>query len=313
MDGSASRVRETPVLSAEEVRKHIERGGIGWVRARHLLGTLPEECVDGRREHNRIVGTPGGNAGEAVLALAATEVTIGSSLNRAQLRDTMQRYLRHFGSFYMHSDHHALQHLTVDLQSDGRFTPFLDGGDPHAVESLVRRPPAKLQEALLSSLLKPENIGCGHLKLMLQHPEEYGVRRDLVEEVLRSVFEAMWREAPIEYVVLDGDHREGAVVNIVFDGALDPEGELPVVSPRVGDAQIFIRHPQAEEFMARNYSQRIGEITGVDGVDPQQFLSNLTSLRQRQLSATLGHLARGKPIYTARVKRDGSITVEAEE
>ena len=71
---------EKRILSPEETKRFIEEGQITWVEAKDLLDATAESCVDGRG-HDGIVGTPGGNAGEFILALTAVEKASGQKLD----------------------------------------------------------------------------------------------------------------------------------------------------------------------------------------------------------------------------------------
>ena len=129
----------------------------------------------------------------------------------------LDAYLDAFGRFYIHSDREALHLLGEHLRADSRFAPLLAADDPDAVERLVRRPPRALERPLLERLDDPEHVGCGHLRSTLLHPEEYGARRELTEALLRAVFVRLWRGDAIDFVVLEGEHREVAVLTVTLD------------------------------------------------------------------------------------------------
>ena len=54
------------------------------------------------------------------------------------------------------------------------------------------RSPGAHADALLPHVLTPDNVGCGHLKLILKHPEQYG------EEVLQ-----LWEHMRRSQIVVD--------------------------------------------------------------------------------------------------------------
>jgi hypothetical protein len=60
-------------------------------------------CVDGRDEHG-VIGTPGGNAGEFLLALTSIERATGKHFPVECMEEVLRGYLDTFGHFYVHSD-----------------------------------------------------------------------------------------------------------------------------------------------------------------------------------------------------------------
>jgi rhodanese-related sulfurtransferase len=70
---------------------------------------------------------------------------------------------------------------------DPRFqAAAIDGREPEDWFEFLRNPPHELWEALLEHLVEPAHIGCGHIRLMLQHGEEYGIRKELILAYLRA-------------------------------------------------------------------------------------------------------------------------------
>eukprot|EP01102_Stenamoeba_stenopodia_P011953 TRINITY_DN3715_c0_g1_i3.p1 TRINITY_DN3715_c0_g1~~TRINITY_DN3715_c0_g1_i3.p1 ORF type:complete len:163 (+),score=32.84 TRINITY_DN3715_c0_g1_i3:166-654(+) len=113
--------------------------------------------------------------------------------------------------FYMHTDSHAVERIHEDF------------GEEIDLSSV----PLEKQERLLEVLLKPENIGCGHIRLLLQHPEEYETPRNLTEMFIRAFFYHMWnKEDPKSKLhvsnleILDGDHKEKAVLQVLFGASM---------------------------------------------------------------------------------------------
>ena len=172
-------------LTRQQVAAHLRApDAIDWVRLARLLHDRPLSCVDGRDEH-AVLGTPGGHAGEYIVLLTVIEALTGKDTNPATLGDSFDRFLDSFGAFYMHTDTHALENLANALAAHPDFADV--GTDLAAVEAFVRSP-GKRADALLPLLVQPDHVGCGHLKLQLLHPDEYGVRKELVELVIAMVF-----------------------------------------------------------------------------------------------------------------------------
>ena len=67
-----------------------------------------------------MIGTPGGDAGEFLLVLAALEQATGTVLDEETVLRTLLANLDNFGVFYMHTDGHAFDTLTESLRADSR-------------------------------------------------------------------------------------------------------------------------------------------------------------------------------------------------
>ncbi len=102
-------------LTNIKIASHIaDDNNVTWVPAEELLADAMKSCVDGRGELG-IVGTPGGNAGEFLLALATLERVSGQPFPLDQLEDFFHKYIDRFGKFYMHGDTHALARMPAEI------------------------------------------------------------------------------------------------------------------------------------------------------------------------------------------------------
>jgi len=282
-------------LTNIEIASHIaDDNNVTWVPAEELLADAMESCVDGRGELG-IVGTPGGNAGEFLLALATLERVSGQPFPLDQLEDFFHKYIDRFGKFYMHGDSHALARMPAEIWEQATTAE----SQARTMGNFLRNPPIDLQPRLLEELLKPDHIGCGHLKLMLTRPDDYGVRPELTLEFMRVFFTALWQGKPLDYVVLEGDHQEGAVVNITINGDFQRQTLIPTITPQVGGSQMFVNHPQAAAFLRQELASGIDSLTSLK-VDPQTFFQAMEELADQQLGHTLQALAKGLPVFEAR-------------
>jgi len=282
-------------LTAPEIASHIaDDKNLAWVPAKELLADTMESCVDGRGELG-IVGTPGGNAGEFLLALGTLERVTGQAFDLDQMPSYFDAYLARFGRFYMHGDTHALARMPADIWQQA---PPAET-EARKMGNFLRNPPPEMQDRLLDELVKPDHIGCGHLKLMLTRPEDYGVRPEVTLAFMRTFFRGLWNGAPVDYVVLEGDHQEGAVVNIVVADEINPETMIPTITPQVNGKQMFVNHPQAASFLRRELSVGIDALIPVK-VDADEFFTAMGQLAQQQLGHTLQALAKGLPLFEVR-------------
>lgn len=306
---SAPEATDAGPPSREAIAAHLgDPSRLRWVKVAALLMQGTQSCVDGR-DRRPVVGTPGGDAGELLLALAALERVRGEPLEPARVSALLDAYLEAFGRFYVHTDAHALHALGEDLRRDARFAPHLPADDADAVERLVRRPPRALEEPLLEALSEPSHVGCGHLRLILSHAREYGVRPALTRALLKAVFTRLWRGDAIDFVVLEGEHREAAVVNVVLEREhVHPFTRIPTVAPRIGDRELFVNHPQVSAWLREQNASFFFEEDPELRAQPErqrEFLAYLEEMGTAQLQATLRHLAATLPVYEARVTERG--------
>ncbi len=293
-------VAEHRVLARDDVAAHLgDPSVIRWMKLASLLLTGRISCVDGR-DGSGIIGAPGGDAGELLLVLAAFERVGKIQLDDAALRALLLRRLDAFGRLYLHTDIGAQNRLIGSFRSDRR----LDAALANVFETLQWRrflasPPEELRDLLLDHMIRPEHLGCGHLRLSLVNARDYGVRPELVESFLRQFFRLRWESITEHDVeVLPGGHAEGAVVNVLIPGDAEAYSRVPLVSPMAGGTQIFLQHPQVAQYLRR---QTVHFLCASSEVDPRALEAEVTALAERQLGRTLHELARGLPIFVATV------------
>lgn len=298
-------------LSAEQVEWHVgQPGAVRWVKFAALMLHGKTACIDGRDERS-VIGTPGGDAGEFTLALAAVEQLSEVPLDDAKIAKLLEVWVDAFGRFYMHSDTEALDHLIASLREDPRIAPHLGGlvevGDWRA---FLRMPPAELREPLLEHLAESEHVGCGHLRLSMQHPEDYGGRTDAVAGFMRAFFHERWAGVEeAQFVILEGDHAEGAIVQVVLDGPLFPHTKIPMISPTFEGLQIFVLHPEITDRLRRYRAGLLVAELPELGLDADRLGDRIRELGKRQLAATAERLAPGLPVYEVRFDREGHFRV----
>lgn len=312
---TSEKVREPGPLTSEELEAHVgDPRSVRWVKLAAILLHGRQACVDGR-DDSSVVGTPGGDAGEFMLGLGAVERVLGRPLTRAVVTKLLRRRLDTFGRFYMHTDIAAGNRFIAALRGDSRLTQAI-GTTYEALEwrKWLSEPPLEARPPLLEHFTDPQHMGCGHLRLMLQNPEQYEIRSALVVDFLRAFFSTRWAGAPeMENVVLPGGHQEGAVVNVRVEGQLHAYSWVPLLSPAYAGTQMFVNHPQVSAFLRQELAAFLGEQQDLWGepLDPARVLAELEGLAGRQLGATLGHLAKGLPIYDLTFLREGGTRVEA--
>jgi len=127
------------------------------------------ECLDGRIRSG-VLGTPGGDAGEFILALHVYEDMVGEKrkLTQEAVDSFLKNYVRTMrqAHFFMCTDDQALDHLSKEINAEG---------------INIQRPRTQIQPEMLEALTTPENNGCSHLKMLLRHPELYQIKPNIVK------------------------------------------------------------------------------------------------------------------------------------
>lgn len=303
-------------LSREAIEAHLgDPSKVRRVKLAAFLLATQTSCVDGR-EDRAIIGTPGGDAGELVLGLAAVETVTGKQVALDRVPAIARAFADTFGGIYLHTDNHALNRLARSLRSDDRLASAVE---PLRTivdwEGFLRNPPEQLRGALLEHLCQPDHVGCGHLKLALLNPEGYHVRAALITSFFEAFFTGLWGGAPdLEWVVLGGEHAEGAVVQVTQEETLQPFTEIPMIAPSIGGVQMFVNHPEVVAYLraqtAHFLVNRAGELLGLSESEQAGLLEQIPAIGATQAGATLAALAAGLPVFTAHFGRDGNVTVQ---
>ncbi|MCB9644696.1 MAG: rhodanese-like domain-containing protein [Myxococcales bacterium] len=309
-------LKEGQKLEGIHVDRHLgDPANVRWIRMAALLMHGKRSCVDGRDEKG-VIGTPGGDAGEFLLALAAAEKVTGQRIEETVLPDLLMAYMDAFGRFYMHTDTHAANEMIRSIRQDPRLAtqvPFMERAEEW--RAFFDSPPQELREPLLEHLSKPEHIGCGHLRLMMLHEEDYGIRRELIEAFLRTYHTSRWNWASdLEFVVLGGAHNEGAVINVQINEDLQTFTKLPLVSPSCGGlSQFFVNHPQVSDYMRHQtalFMLAQEKLLPLRSDHRDAFLEEIRRLSQVQMMNTLGYLAKGLPVYEVCFHAERTFTLE---
>lgn len=300
-------------LTREHVAEHVgDATAVRWVKMAALLLHGRLSCVDGRDDAS-VLGTPGGDAGELVLALSALERLTDHRFSQADVSELLERRIDTLGRFYYHTDVHAANHAIKDMRADRRFDDALKFVS-EALEwrSFWKSPPDALKEPLMQYALSPANIGCGHLRRALTMSEAYGTRADLVASVLSAYHRERWAGSEeTELIVLGGDHQEGAVLIIRVEGEVHPFTRIPLVSPSAYGKQMFVYHPQVAAYLRRQLAEMI--VVQRDLVPPvpaATLHAEMERIAEVQLASTLGALAKGLPIFEITFDARGRAIVE---
>ena len=213
--------------------------------------------IDGRSDY-ALMGTPGGDAGEFVLAMCALEKAreddahtlskhakeknggVVTGLTLPDVRSLLVEWINHIGVkkkyFFMQTDRTALSRLEEAV------------GVPHFLIHNYTSMDNTLKQLIINLAVLPEHVGSTHLRLMLTKAAEYGCNTKTVEYVVTAFWEILLQMnldsvgndddddsngAPgsefleqisnmLLYHVNQGYHQESAVVSVYA-----MEGECP--------------------------------------------------------------------------------------
>jgi hypothetical protein len=303
-------------LTMEEVRTHVgDPGAVRWVKLAAMVVSGKLACVDGRDDRG-VVGSPGGNAGEFLIALGAIEVVTGQKIDINSIEKLLIKYIDAAGTFYMHSDSHAFGAMIGKLKANPVTAPLIPPDNmPQLWRSWMQNPPQGAREVLLDMLsTDPAVMGCGHLKRTLLYPEEYGVRVELTKAFFRAIWKLYWSgSTDIAMPVLSGEHNEAAVLAVMLDEEVLTSFSLaPMVSPSTPHGQLFLNSPQVAEYLREaglSFMLRHPELVPLRKEQSKAYHEAVAKIAGQQAASTLGALAKGLPIYQVRFHDEEKFTV----
>jgi hypothetical protein len=293
----------------EEIASYLKQKGIvRWVKLGDIFSQEYDACVDGR-ETNPVVGNPGGDVSRLAEAVIAVGAVAGRHFNPGEILKVFDWYLSHMGRFYMHTDEHAMHHL-AEFLNEGYGVKRMGGKKFHTAQEMynfVTNPDPRLQVFLSRYLLDPRFVGCGHMKLMMTKPAQYGMSEKVLRSLSVAFFDTMWnvpeRAGQLAYPMLPGDHKEGAVVSIVIPKEeLTDKTMIPMVAPTDGKVSVFVNHPQVVQYL----NKKVAYLLARDGkniikdldVDPEAVMTHMEQLQNEGVRQTVSALAWGLPVYT---------------
>lgn len=293
----------------KEIEEYLkQKDVVRWVRLGELFNEEYDACVDGR-ETKPVVGNPGGDVSRLAEAVIAVGSVAGRQFNPGEILKIFDWYLSHVGRFYMHTDDHAM-HSLAEFLNEGYGAKRMGGKKFHTAAEMyhfVTNPDPRLQVFLSRYLLDPRFIGCGHMKLMMTKPHQYGMSEKVLRSLSVAFFDMMWnmpdKAVKLAYPSLPGDHKEGAVVNIVIaHEELTDKTLVPMVAPTDGKISVFVNHPQVVQYLNKKVAYLLAKegksvIKDLD-VDPEAVVAHMEHLQNEGVRQTVSSLAWGLPVYT---------------
>jgi len=242
--------------------------------------------IDGRSEE-KILGTPGGDIAEFILALSSYEEETKGSIDQATATGLLMEYLKTMSrtKFYMSTSEHAHDNLT-------------SASGCKNVE--ISDPPEGIKAMLLEAVTQPDNVGCKHLKMMLSSPAEYQTRKEIVEIGIRSYYQVMWNKTftghtKLCFIMLKGPHKEKAFVNVQAAQHCQDQGLAPLISPQACYGDMYINHPEA---VIKFRAELANFLAQSNKPLAQSIITRMNDKGTTQLAKTASKLLKGYPVYT---------------
>jgi hypothetical protein len=201
--------------------------------------------IDGRAKY-AIMGTPGGDIGEFILALNAFEKVRAETgpkrlLDFEDVLNYFQSYLQDMTKegkqiFYMGTDTNALKNIA-------EATGVKDPLQPQTAEE---------REKIIAVSGLPDSISSLHLKLMIEKEQDYQVRAKLIECAIKAFLTIYFDTShPLRprllLAALSGIHRERAIIEVEGLDAVRCGGLSPLIVPSQGRDQVFVYHKAAAD------------------------------------------------------------------
>jgi len=279
--------------------KQLLGKNLHWVK----LGELEEHgelsCIDGRHNHC-IIGAPGGNMGEFILLLSAIEQQLNIQLENSLIDSLLNEFLNSFGKFYMHTDTHAVQNLlqeSTQIKALSKWTSHFNNAE--AFFDALQTLDEKKAKHILPLLLSANNIGCGHIQLLIKNSKLYRTRTALVEMTLKNFFLQLWKgNKKIHYAMLEGEHNEKCVINIDSQHEINENTLVPYICNKNKESK-FVNHSVARHFFLQQGSTLLTKIARQHNIniDQQTLFEEAIKLSVFQLNSTLDKLATDLPTF----------------
>lgn len=148
--------------------------------------------------------------------------------------------------------------------------------------------------------------GCGHIKQILLDPEAYFLEKKQVLQIQKEL--AVLKKNGAHETILEGDHKEGAVIQIKGNYGISPgyvfEDEM---------AQIFVYHTTLVNQRHRLLAKSLIEykaVTLFSGYDHEYLYDALSEVAEDHLFETAKRLAAGLPLYQIEFGENGDFDVE---
>lgn len=269
-------------MAQEDVRTHIGNPlHLQWAKIpKHHFST-----IEGRTAHP-ILGTPGGDLAEWLIACAMYEGLVNKELAAADVERFFRIYLKATSkmSFYYSTDRKSTELLGRIMRIDR-----LDLTDTPANEE---------EKALfLENVVLAGNLGSEHFKLLIERPNRYNTRKELVKHCIAAYFKVLWDKSAqppiwqkLRLVTVEGHNQEKAFLKIKTAAECVANQVSPLIRPKGPEASAYVCHMQAVVAFRAELANFFADQD--PKIDAAKMLESMNELGNRHLSKTIENVAR---------------------
>lgn len=172
--------------------------------------------------------------------------------------------------------------------------------------SAIRNPPEEKLPALELKIADPNFVGNEHIKFMLEAAEEYSVRKELIQHLIRSYYHILWNpydplRSKLDVQILPGDHNERAVVTVASPEFCTKQADLaPSVSPRQPGGSVVVINTEAVASLRKELSTFFARVPS-PVVRADEMAKRFSVLSAGQAALTKKRMYDRIPTYTAKI------------
>ena len=279
-------------MTLDEVKVHIGNPlKLQWAKVpKHHFS-----AVEGRTSHP-ILGTPGGDLGEWLIALSIYEGMTNHENTLSDVKRLLREYLRYTTkmSFYYNTDRTSTEKIGKIMSLDRldlTETPMNDD----------------IKQQLLHELVQASNVGSEHFRMLLEKWHKFNVRKELVVHCIHAFFEILWDKTAmppvwqkLRLVTVEGQSQEKAFVKIDVSADCIVNQVAPLLRPRKEDASIYVAHHTSATIFRKEIADFFADSDS--NIDAEKFHTGCNELGDRHLEKDIEYLARSAnrqlPVYT---------------
>lgn len=212
-----------------------------WNPTDDVLKQVPCTCIDGRTKGLRY-SVAGGSVGLLIWIL--NDLNQKNPLDFETIELIMLDFSQEIAPLYLHSDQHALEEIYHKLRVQ----------ETTKLEDLTQDQKQMFMILAATGAYR----GCGHLKLMMQHIEEYQVDISLIQEVIFIFFKQFFLKTPnFLFDVLAGRHAEEQVVIINCEAMQAGQGRSVLFDGEHSIGEQFFCHRPLKHLLVKRIVDRL--------------------------------------------------------